>query len=112
MHINGLGHVAQGERPQFGHAPAKEAILPPDDLARRLEDGLLPLVERADQPIGIGQLLAQPALLFAVVLPAADLRQIGTVDDQRGQRRLVERDMPTAILAARYQYVWRNGGRT
>jgi hypothetical protein len=56
---------------------AEKAILLADDLRRDLEDRLLPLVERLDQPVGVGELFRQPAfrgLVFAWRRAARDSR--------------------------------------
>ncbi len=62
VHLDRIGHRAQGQRAQFRNAAAEEAFLLLHDFGRDLEDRLLPLVERLDQPVGVGQLLAQPRL--------------------------------------------------
>ncbi len=60
VHLDRFSHFAQGERPQLGDAAAEETFLLLHDLGGGLEDRLLALVERADQPVGIGELLSQP----------------------------------------------------
>ena len=72
------------------------------------QDRLGALVQRLDQPVGIGQLVRQPAARSLVVARSAQFEVIGAVDDQPGQGRLVQPDVPAAIAARADQNVGRD----
>src|SRR5690606_34775654 len=71
----------------------EESLLLLDDLARDLDDRALTLVERADEPVGTGELFGQPR----PVLPGASLCEFGIiapVDEQAGQGGAIDLDRP------------------
>ena len=55
-----FGHRSQRQRPQMGDTMLEEALLLPDDFPGHLDDRAGALVERLDQPVGIGQAFGQP----------------------------------------------------
>ena len=96
----------------MGDAVAEEGVLLDDHFAGDLEDGLGALVERLDQPVGIGEFLREPAAL-GLAAGLLELGIVGAVDDQARQRRLVERngpagELPLGIEAGAEQHVGRD----
>ena len=109
MHVDLLGHFAQGQRAQFGYAAAEEAFLLAHNFGSGFEDGLLPLVKRADQPVRIGQLFFQPALRLLVRYPGIEFEKVAAIDDQLGQGFLVQHDVPSARVVGGNQDVGHHG---
>ena len=104
MHVDLFGHLAQGQWFERGNALPEEPFLQFHDLRRDLEDGLAPLVECLDEPVGIGQLLVQPAARFLVRRAIAQFDKIAAIDHQTRQRCLVQLDLP-AIRAFLDQHI-------
>src|SRR3546814_5912794 len=52
MHLDGLCYRTQIERFQMRHAMPQKTILLAHDFGGDLENGLRPLIERLDQPVG------------------------------------------------------------
>ena len=87
MHLDRLGDLGQGQRPERRHAVLEEALLLLHDLGRNLDDRLRALVERLDQPVGAGQALAEPGLRRLVLRPALQLGMIAAVDQHLAAAR-------------------------
>ncbi len=104
MHLDLFGHFAQGQRAHRGDPVPEEAFLLFHDFGRGFEDGLLPLVERADQPVGLAQLLVEPAVRGLVAGTGLQFEEIVAIDDQPREAGFVEPDVP-AIGAGRDQHV-------
>src|SRR5215207_8106893 len=66
VHADGVGDGAQIERAQVLYAVGEERVLLAHDLARDLDDGARPLVERADQPGGILQAIGEIGFFLGV----------------------------------------------
>ena len=99
MHLDGVGHGLEIQRPQMRHAMGEEAILLAHDLGRDLQDGAGALIERAHQP---GRVLQAIGEIGFVAVLADRLRQfgiVGLVDQDPRQRVAVELDMPAAVGA-------------
>ncbi|KAG5724214.1 hypothetical protein E4T56_gene13624, partial [Termitomyces sp. T112] len=99
-----LGHRAQGQRLQLADPVAEKAFLLAHQFAGHFQAGFLPLVQRLDQPAGIGQLFRQPAAIFLARAvfgseSPAHFQIIAEVEDQSGQRSLIERHVPACIGA-------------
>ena len=62
VHADRLGHVAQDHRLQVSHAAVEEVALLLDDALGDLDDGLAPLLDGPDQPLGVAELLADELL--------------------------------------------------
>ena len=73
---------------------AKKALLALHDLARHFEDRALPLVKCLDQPVGVGQSLAQPGARVLAIAGPAHFEIIAAVDDKPGQSGGIERNVP------------------
>ena len=95
MHFDRVGDGAQRQRFQMRHALAEEILLAADDLARDLDDGLLPLVERLHQPVGAGQAIGEPGLGILVLLAGRQFDIIAAVDQHAGQGGAVDLDAPS-----------------
>ena len=62
VHADGLGHIAQDHRLQEGVALLEEVALLVDDALGDADDRLSPLLDGADQPLRVAQLLADEVL--------------------------------------------------
>ena len=100
MHLDRVGDRAQGQGLEISDAIAEEILLLADDLARHLDDRLLPLVERLHQPVGAGEAVGQPGLARLVLRAAGQFDIIGAVDQHARQRGAVDLYTPAFAGAA------------
>ena len=85
------------ERLEAGHPLEEERILPPNDLARHVEDGARALLQALGQPIGRLELSGDILPVLLALRAAPDLGDIDLVDENARQRVAVELDAPAEI---------------
>ena len=96
MHADGVGHGLEIQRAQEFDAEGQEGILLAHDFRRHLEDGLGPLVQRLDQPAGLGGAIGDKGLLHVRARTGGDHAVIAFVHDQARQGVRVQLDLPAA----------------
>jgi hypothetical protein len=98
VHVDHLGHLAQGERLEVLHALVEEVALPVDDEVHHLEHRLPALLDRLDHPVGRVQLVGDELLVLAheLLLVLGDVA-VGARQLQPRQARVVEEDEVLAL---------------
>ena len=71
-----------------------------DDLRRHLDDRLLALVERLDQPVGAGEAVSQPSLTGAFARLGRKFGIVTPIDQQTRQGGAVDLHRPAVLDAA------------
>ena len=97
MHLDRFGDLGHGQRLQCRDPVFEEALLLLDDLGGDADDGAGTLVERLHQPVGAGEMVAEPALGGLVVGPRLEFGMVAAVDQHARQSGIVELDVPPRL---------------
>ena len=98
MHFDFIGNHFQGQRPQMTYPMNHEGVLLFDDFARHFENGLSPLIQALGQPMGRLHAIGHEFLFIRRAQFAANLRNVGIVDQHFGQRFTVQLDVPGSVI--------------
>ena len=113
MHTDRFGDGFEIERAQMLHPAGKKRILLPYDLVGDLEDSSRALIERTNEPSGILQTIGEIRLFGLAPRGRRNLRVVGLVHQDLGQRVGIELDQPSAIRRGAHEHVrydWLNDG--